>query len=100
MLEGLIAYLDSIKARDPAPRSRWEVLLYPGVWALAYHRVAHWLWTHGLKSYGRLWSQHARRTTGIEIPDPSFADEAPHDTAKETALARFIDCQRRLCLRV
>ena len=27
----LIAYLDSIKSRDPAPRSRWEVLLYPGV---------------------------------------------------------------------
>ena len=43
MLERLIAYLDSVKARDPAPRSRWEVLLYPGVWALAYHRGAHWL---------------------------------------------------------
>ena len=36
----LIAYIDSIVARDPAPRSRWEVLLYPGVWALAGHRVA------------------------------------------------------------
>ena len=30
----LIAYLDSIKARDPAPRSRMEILLYPGVWAI------------------------------------------------------------------
>jgi hypothetical protein len=29
MLSGLVEYLDSIKARDPAPRSRWEVLLYP-----------------------------------------------------------------------
>ncbi|MDP3782422.1 MAG: serine acetyltransferase, partial [Sphingopyxis sp.] len=26
MFNGLIAYLDSIKARDPAPRSRWEIL--------------------------------------------------------------------------
>eukprot|EP01037_Dinobryon_pediforme_P027817 gene27817-30848_t len=37
----LIAYLDSIKARDPAPRSRLEILTYPGVWALGYHRIAH-----------------------------------------------------------
>ena len=43
MFERLISYLDSIRARDPAPRSRWEILLYPGVWALAYHRLARWL---------------------------------------------------------
>ena len=43
MLAGLISYLDSIKARDPAPRSRWEVLIYPGVLALGLHRIAHWL---------------------------------------------------------
>ena len=30
----LIAYLDSVKSRDPAARSRWDVLFYPGVWAL------------------------------------------------------------------
>ncbi len=29
---GLITYLDSVKQRDPAPRSRWEILTYPGVW--------------------------------------------------------------------
>ena len=40
MFDRLIAYLDSVKARDPAPRSRWEVLLYPGVWALGLHRAA------------------------------------------------------------
>jgi serine O-acetyltransferase len=38
---GLIAYLDSVKSRDPAARSRWDVLFYPGVWALGLHRVAH-----------------------------------------------------------
>lgn len=31
MASALLAYLDSVKARDPAPRSRWEILLYPGV---------------------------------------------------------------------
>ncbi len=41
MIGRLIAYLDSIKARDPAPRSRWEIMLYPGVWALGFHKVAH-----------------------------------------------------------
>ena len=35
---GLIAYLDSVKSRDPAARSRWDVLFYPGVWALGFHR--------------------------------------------------------------
>src|SRR5262245_43863239 len=40
MFAGLVSYLDSIVARDPAPRSRWEVLLYPGLWAVAWHRVA------------------------------------------------------------
>ena len=39
----LTGYLDSIRARDPAPRSRWEILLYPGVLAVGLHRVAHWL---------------------------------------------------------
>ena len=29
MFVGLIDYLDSVKKRDPAPRSRWEVLLPP-----------------------------------------------------------------------
>ena len=41
MLRNLIGYLDSVKSRDPAPRSRAEILLYPGVWSLGFHRVAH-----------------------------------------------------------
>jgi serine acetyltransferase len=40
MFNNFVEYLDSIKSRDPAPRSRWEILLYPGVWALGLHRVA------------------------------------------------------------
>ena len=38
--------VNSIYERDPAARSRWEVLLcYPGLHAIIAHRVAHWLWT-------------------------------------------------------
>ncbi len=44
MFREIVQYLDSVKARDPAARSRWEVLLYPGVWALAAHRLANFLY--------------------------------------------------------
>ena len=67
MFERLIAYLDSIKARDPAPRTRWEVLLYPGVWALAYHRIAHWLFEADLFFLARLVNHWSRMVTGIDI---------------------------------
>jgi serine O-acetyltransferase len=63
----LIAYLDSVKARDPAPRSRWEVLLYPGVWALGYHRVAHALFRRRLFFLARLVNHWARFLTAIDI---------------------------------
>jgi len=67
MFNRLIAYLDSIKARDPAPRSRWEILLYPGVHALALHRVAHWLFKGELYFLARLVNHIARFLTGIDI---------------------------------
>ena len=64
---GLLAYLDSIKARDPAPRSRWEILLYPGVWALFYHRIAHWLFEGNLFFLARLVNHWSRFLTAIDI---------------------------------
>jgi serine O-acetyltransferase len=67
MLPGLVAYLDSIKARDPAPRSRWEILLYPGVWALGFHRVAHWLYKGELYFLARLVNHLGRFLTAIDI---------------------------------
>jgi serine O-acetyltransferase len=67
MSSGLLAYLDSIKARDPAPRTRWEILLYPGVWALALHRVAHWLFKGELYFLARLVNHLARMLTAIDI---------------------------------
>ena len=66
-ISNLIDYLDSIKERDPAPRSRWEVLLYPGVWAVGYHRVAHWLFLGHMYFLARLVNHFARFLTGIDI---------------------------------
>lgn len=66
-MRGLIAYLDSIVARDPAPRSRWEVLLYPGVHALAWHRVSHWLFRRRAYFLARLVNHMSRLGTSIDI---------------------------------
>jgi serine O-acetyltransferase len=67
MLNGLVAYLDSVKARDPAPRTRWEIILYPGFWALGFHRVAHWLFRGELFFLARLVNHIARFLTAIDI---------------------------------
>jgi serine O-acetyltransferase len=67
MLQELTRYLDSIVARDPSPRSRWEVLLYPGVWALGLHRVAHWLFEAELFFMARLVNHISRFLTAIDI---------------------------------
>ncbi len=67
MFDGLIDYIDSVKARDPAPRSRWEVLLYPGAWALGFHRVAHWLFAAELYFLARLVNHISRFLTAIDI---------------------------------
>ena len=64
---GLIAFLDSIKQRDPAPRSRWEILIYPGVWALGFHRIAHGLFHARFFLLARLVNHIARFLTGIDI---------------------------------
>ncbi len=67
MASTFIAYLDSVKTRDPAARSRWEILLYPGVWALAFHRVAHWLYGGQLFWLARLVNHLSRMLTAIDI---------------------------------
>src|SRR2546427_5429131 len=57
-----------ILERDPAARTRWEVLTcYPGLHALYIHKVARWFWIHGLRWLGRFTSQLGRWLTGIEI---------------------------------
>src|SRR3989441_2145161 len=54
--------------RDPAARSAFEVVLcYPGVHAVAFHRVAHRIWNRGWRTTARFVSHIARFLTGIEI---------------------------------
>lgn len=60
-------YLRSVKSRDPAPRSTLEILTYPGVWALGFHRVAHWLFTGRLFFLARLINHFSRMLTAIDI---------------------------------
>ena len=67
MAFALFDYLDSVKARDPAARSRWEVLLYPGVLALGFHRVSHWLYGGELYFLARTVNHLARFLTAIDI---------------------------------
>lgn len=60
--------ISSIMERDPAARSRWEVLTcYPGLHAIVMHRWASACWRHGFKWLGRFISHIARGLTGIEI---------------------------------
>jgi len=60
--------IDATLARDPAARSRTEVVLcYPGFQVLLYHRVGHWLWTHRWYLLGRFVSHLGRIVTGIDI---------------------------------
>lgn len=68
MFSRLRSDIQCILDRDPAARTRWEVLTcYPGLHALVLHRRAHWCWTHGFKWSGRFISHISRWLTGIEI---------------------------------
>lgn len=60
--------LASVRERDPAARSTFEVLTcYPGVHALMFHRLAHAAWERGFFWLGRFISHISRFLTGIEI---------------------------------
>jgi serine O-acetyltransferase len=68
MFEAIRRDVDAVLERDPAARSRLEVVLcYPGVHALAVHRLAHGLWTRGWLTSARFLSHLGRFLTGIEI---------------------------------
>ncbi|HHS99395.1 MAG TPA: serine O-acetyltransferase [Thiomicrospira sp.] len=54
--------------RDPAARNTFEVLTtYPGLHAILWYRLSHWLWNLGLKWLARFLSGVARWLTGVEI---------------------------------
>jgi serine O-acetyltransferase len=67
-LERLKEDIAAIMERDPAARSRTEVVLcYPGLHAVLLHRLAHKAWRAGWLLTGRSISHFARMFTGIEI---------------------------------
>jgi serine O-acetyltransferase len=75
MSETVRSFLNSVREeiatvfeRDPAARSRIEILLcYPGLHAVWAHRLSHWLWHRRFYFWARFISQVARFLTGIEI---------------------------------
>ncbi len=68
MFKKINADIECILERDPAARSRLEILTcYPGVHALIFHRIAHKLWLSELYWLGRFVSNLSRWLTGIEI---------------------------------
>src|SRR3989441_508797 len=68
VLKNLREEIDATLRRDPAARSRLEVVLcYPGFHAVLWHRAAHWFWQRGWKLLGRFLSHCGCLATGIEI---------------------------------
>ena len=83
----------SVLERDPAARSRLEVLLcYPGLWAVWFHRVSHGLWRMKLRLPARMLSQAGRFLTGVDIHPGAllgrrlFIDHATGVVIGETAI--------------
>ncbi|HYE01257.1 MAG TPA: serine O-acetyltransferase, partial [Alphaproteobacteria bacterium] len=68
VIKELREIVDVVLARDPAARSRLEVVLaYPGFHALLFHRLANAAWRRDWRLLGRLLSHIGRMLTGIEI---------------------------------
>ena len=68
MFKRLREDINCVFDRDPAARNSFEVITaYPGVHALLWHRVIHFLWKMHLKWLARMLSQFSRLLTGIEI---------------------------------
>ncbi|MEM6986408.1 MAG: serine O-acetyltransferase [Pseudomonadota bacterium] len=60
--------INSVFGRDPAARNVFEIVTcYPGVHAILFHRINHWLWLRGFKWLARWLSSVARWLTSIEI---------------------------------
>jgi len=68
MFERMRNDIQVIMDRDPAARNKWEVAFcYPGLHAIWWYRINHWLWNHQCKFIARWFSSFCRLLTGIEI---------------------------------
>lgn len=58
----------NVKRNDPALHSTFELFFnYPGLWALLFHRIAHWLYNKGLRFLPRFISAIGQFLTVIDI---------------------------------
>lgn len=85
--------IDIVKKNDSAARSSLEIILtYPGIKALAAHRLSHFLWKHDFKLIARMHSQFWRFWTqieihpGAEIAEGVFIDHGSGLVIGETAI--------------
>ncbi len=85
--------IEIVKKNDPAARNSLEIILtYPGIKALAAHRLSHFLWQHGFKLLARMHSQFWRFWTqieihpGAEIAEGVFIDHGSGLVVGETAI--------------
>ena len=92
MLAALRRDVRAARDRDPAARSALEVIIcYPGVHAIAGHRVSHWLWRHRARLPARALAELTRVLTGVEIHPAAtlapgvFIDHATGVVIGETA---------------
>lgn len=68
MFDNLRHDINVVLERDPAARSRFEILFaYPGIHALMFYRLAHFVWKKDFVSLARIISHTGRFFTGIEI---------------------------------
>lgn len=68
MFKKIVNEIDSVFARDPAAHSRLEVFFcYPGLHAVLFHRLSHWLHRRGWPLLARIISYISRLITGIDI---------------------------------
>src|SRR3984885_5894967 len=93
MFERIREDITSVMERDPAARSRLEVLLcYPGLWAVWTHRVSYRLWRRKMRLPARILSQIGRFFTGVDIHPGAllgrrlFIDHAMGVVIGETAI--------------
>lgn len=85
--------IEIVKKNDPAARNSLEIILtYPGIKALAAHRLSHFLWQHGFKLLARMHGQFWRFWTqieihpGAEIAEGVFIDHGSGLVVGETAI--------------
>lgn len=64
----LMLDVDALLNGDPAARSSEEIIVsYPGLQAIAIHRIAHFLFSNGVPVIPRIMSEYAHEKTGIDI---------------------------------